>query len=103
MGSKSKNHRSRTNEVLAILFIALAVLLILSLVTYDPKDPSWNSLGPQVRSSNLIGKFGSYLSAFSLSLFGLPALFLPILMTVIARRIFFAEEFAMTCRKTIGP
>jgi S-DNA-T family DNA segregation ATPase FtsK/SpoIIIE len=101
MGSKT-NHRSRTNEVLAILFIAFAVLLILSLVTYDPKDPSWNSVGPQVRSSNLIGKFGSYLSAFSLSLFGLAALFIPILMTMLAVRIFFAEELALQLRKIIG-
>jgi S-DNA-T family DNA segregation ATPase FtsK/SpoIIIE len=102
MSSKSKNHRSRTNEVLAILFIALAVLLILSLVTYDPKDPSWNSVGPQQRSSNIIGMFGSYISAFTLSLFGLAALFVPILMTVIAVRIFFAEEVAVHLRKIIG-
>ncbi|MBI3651115.1 MAG: DNA translocase FtsK [Acidobacteria bacterium] len=102
MGSKSKHHRSRTNEVIAIVFIALAVLMLLSLVTYDPKDPSWNSVGPQQRSANLIGVFGAYLSAFLLSLFGLAALFMPILMSVIAVRIFFAEELAMHLRKIIG-
>src|ERR1051325_1675417 len=102
MGSKVRHHRSKMNEVLAILLIALAILLILSLVTYDAKDPSWNSVGPQQRSSNLIGIFGSYISAFLLSIFGLAALFIPILMTVIAVRIFFAEELAMHVRKIIG-
>jgi S-DNA-T family DNA segregation ATPase FtsK/SpoIIIE len=102
MSSKSKKHRSRTNEVIAIVLIALAVLLILSLVTYDPKDPSWNSVGPQQRSSNLIGIFGAYISAFLLSMFGLASLSIPILMIVIAVRIFFAEEVGVPVKKAIG-
>jgi DNA segregation ATPase FtsK/SpoIIIE, S-DNA-T family len=102
MSSKSKKHRSRTNEVLAIILIAFSVLLILSLVTYDPKDPSWNSAGPQQRTANLIGLFGAYLADFLLSMFGLAALSIPVLMIVIAVRIFFAEEVGVPVKKAFG-
>jgi DNA segregation ATPase FtsK/SpoIIIE, S-DNA-T family len=102
MSSKSKKHRSRANEVIAIVLIAFAVLLILSLVTYDPKDPSWNSVGPQQRSSNLIGIFGAYLADFLLSMFGLASLSIPVLMVVIAMRIFFAEKVGVPFKKAIG-
>ena len=102
MSSKSKKHRSRANEVIAIVLIAFAVLLILSLVTYDPKDPSWNSVGPQERSSNLIGIFGAYLADFLLSMFGLASLSIPVLMIVIAMRVFFADEVGVPFKKAIG-
>src|SRR5436190_18621401 len=102
MSSKSKKHRSRTNEVLAVILIAFSVLLILSLVTYDPKDPSWNSVGPQQRSSNLIGVFGAYLADFLLSMFGLASLSIPVLLVVIAVRVFFAEEVGVTIKKAIA-
>jgi S-DNA-T family DNA segregation ATPase FtsK/SpoIIIE len=102
MSSKSKKHRSRTNEVLAVILIAFSVLLILSLVTYDPKDPSWNSVGPQQRLSNLIGIFGAYLADFLFSMFGLASLAIPVLMIVIAVRIFFAEEIGIPVKKAIG-
>lgn len=102
MSSKSKKHRSRTNEVLAVILIAFSVLLILSLVTYDPKDPSWNSVGPQQRSSNLIGVFGAYLADFLLSMFGLASLSIPVLLVVIAVRVFFAEEVGVPVKKALG-
>src|SRR5688572_3352561 len=84
-------HRSRRNDVLAIIFFAVAVLLILSLVTYDPKDPSWNSVSSQQKASNLIGTVGAYLSNIFLELFGLAALVIPVLLIFLALRIFFAE------------
>jgi S-DNA-T family DNA segregation ATPase FtsK/SpoIIIE len=102
MSSKSKKHRSRTNEVLAVILIAFSVLLILSLVTYDPKDPSWNSVGPQQRLSNLIGVFGAYLADFLFSMFGLASLSIPVLMIIIAVRVFFAEEIGIPVKKAIG-
>ena len=38
---------SRGNEILAILFIALGLLLALCLISaaFYPNDPSWNSAG----------------------------------------------------------
>ena len=95
-------HRSRRNDVLAIIFFAIAVLLILSLVTYDPKDPSWNSVSSQQKASNLIGTVGAYISNIFLELFGLAALAIPVLLIFLALRIFFAEAPGFPKRKAVG-
>ena len=88
--TKPSSKKSLANEVLAVVLVAAAVLLVLSLVTYDPRDPSWNSVGPQQEPRNLIGVFGAHISDFFLNLFGLASLLIPMLLTIIAARAFFS-------------
>jgi hypothetical protein len=46
----------RAREITAILFLALALLLLLSLISYDPGDASFNRYMTEVRPPhNLIG------------------------------------------------
>ena len=51
---------SRGNEILAILFIALGLLLALCLISaaFYPNDPSWNSAG-QSQTQNWAGAIGA--------------------------------------------
>ncbi len=100
--AKSSGGSSLANEVVAVLIIAAAVLLFLSFITYDPKDPSWNSVGPTEKPKNLIGLLGAYVADFFLQLFGLAALVIPVLMTLIAARIFFSDRARLPIRKSIG-
>ena len=66
MSSKPKvsqsGYKSWTNEVLAIGLALLAVMLFLSLVTYSPKDPTFNTASSQQGTTNLIGVVGANLS-----------------------------------------
>ena len=98
--TKHSSTKSLANEVLAVVLVAASVLLLLSLVTYDPRDPSWNSVGPQQEPRNLIGAFGAHASDFFLNWFGLAALLIPILLTIIAARAFFSGSIPM--RKVLG-
>jgi DNA segregation ATPase FtsK/SpoIIIE, S-DNA-T family len=100
--SKNTGNKSLINEAVAVILVAVAVLLLVSLITYNPKDPSWNSTGGQTSPSNLIGPFGSYLSDFFLQLFGLVALVIPVLLVLIAARIFFSERAEIPIRKAVG-
>ena len=100
--AKSSGGKSLANEVVAVVIVAAAVLLFLSFITYDPKDPSWNSAGPAEKPQNLIGLLGAYVADFFLQLFGLAALIIPVLMTLIAFRIFFSDAARLPVRKTIG-
>ncbi|MCI0489641.1 MAG: DNA translocase FtsK [Blastocatellia bacterium] len=100
--TKKSGNRSLTGEVVAVVVAAAAVLLMLSLVTYDPKDPSWNSEGPTRTPANLIGNLGAYLGDFFLQFFGLAALIIPVLMVLIAARAFFSDRASVPARKTIG-
>ena len=98
--TKHSSTKSLANEVLAVVLVAASILLLLSLVTYDPLDPSWNSVGPQQEPRNLIGAFGAHASDFFLNWFGLASFLIPILLTVIAARAFFSGSIPV--RKVAG-
>ncbi|HSF25624.1 MAG TPA: DNA translocase FtsK [Blastocatellia bacterium] len=98
--TKPSSTKSLANEVLAVVLAASSVLLLLSLVTYDPRDPSWNSVGPQQEPANVIGLVGAHVSDFFLNLFGLASVLIPVLLTVIAARAFFSGNIPV--RKVMG-
>jgi S-DNA-T family DNA segregation ATPase FtsK/SpoIIIE len=74
--------RSRPlNLLLGSVLMLVAALLLLSLATYHPSDPSWNSstgiAGPQA-VRNWIGPTGAYLSDLLLQIFGIAAFGFPL-------------------------
>jgi len=89
-------------EVLAVVLIALAALLLLSLATHNPKDLSWNSTGPAHPPSNLIGRFGAYVSDFFIQMFGLASFSIPLLMAAIALRTLLGGDPVLPARKVAG-
>jgi S-DNA-T family DNA segregation ATPase FtsK/SpoIIIE len=71
-------HR-RLNELIGLLVLASAILLFLSLASFHPTDPSFNSDGSgPIR--NWIGPAGAYASDLLLQIEGLSAFFLPLLL-----------------------
>ena len=66
----------RLNELVGLLVLASAVLLFLSLVSYHPTDPSFNTVGSgPVR--NWIGPAGAYISDLLLQIEGVLRLLPP--------------------------
>ncbi|MFY9607104.1 MAG: DNA translocase FtsK [Blastocatellia bacterium] len=98
--TKPSSTKSLANEVLAVVLVAASVLLLLSLVTYDPRDPSWNSVGPEQEARNLIGVLGAHIGELFLNLFGLASFLIPVLLTVVAARTFFSDGIPV--RKAVG-
>jgi S-DNA-T family DNA segregation ATPase FtsK/SpoIIIE len=71
-------HR-RLNELVGLLVLASATLLLLSLISYHPTDPSLNTDGSgSIR--NWIGPAGAYTSDILLQIEGLSAFILPLLI-----------------------
>jgi DNA segregation ATPase FtsK/SpoIIIE, S-DNA-T family len=69
----------RLNELVGLLVLASAVLLLLSLVSWRPTDPSFDTIGPgPVR--NWIGPVGAHLSDALLQIEGLSAYLLPLFL-----------------------
>jgi S-DNA-T family DNA segregation ATPase FtsK/SpoIIIE len=102
--AKPSNKKSHASEALAVVLVAAAVLLLLSLVTFNPKDPSWNSIGPPQQPKNIIGVFGAHIGDIFLQLFGLASLAIPLLLILIAvaTRAFFSERTEIPVRKAVG-
>jgi hypothetical protein len=69
----------RLNEVTGLVFLAAGVLFLLSLASFHPGDPSWNHVGGNLATHNLIGRFGAHLSDLLLQAFGLGAFVFPFL------------------------
>src|SRR6185503_4144751 len=90
--TKSSAKKSLANEVLAVVLIAAAVLLLLSLFSYDSRDPSPNSVGPQREPHNLIGVVGAFISDVFLQWFGLASLLVPALLIIVALRAFSTKD-----------
>ncbi|MCF6807012.1 DNA translocase FtsK 4TM domain-containing protein [Thiotrichales bacterium 19S9-12] len=63
-----------------IIVGALAVFLLISLVTYNPYDPSWSQASSNNSIQNMAGEVGAYSADILLSLFGLFAYLIPFLM-----------------------
>jgi S-DNA-T family DNA segregation ATPase FtsK/SpoIIIE len=79
----------RGNEILAILFIALGLLLALCLISaaFYPNDPSWNSAGA-AETHNWAGAIGANVAATAFQFIGLAAYLLPLLLFAAAWRRF---------------
>ncbi|MCC7236334.1 MAG: DNA translocase FtsK [Bryobacterales bacterium] len=74
----------RLNEAGGLVCLSAALALSLSLVSYQPLDPSWNTASGALRAQNLIGNTGAWLSDLLLQTFGLAAYLLPLFLTALA-------------------
>ena len=61
------------SDIKSIGFLGLAVFIGLALISYNPKDPSFNSLGHGLKTLNYWGILGSFLADLIYQLMGLPA------------------------------
>ena len=74
----------RLNEAGGLVFLFAGLFFILSLISFHPQDPSWNTASGVVRAHNLTGFAGSYTSDFCFQLLGLGALGIPALLWMLA-------------------
>jgi S-DNA-T family DNA segregation ATPase FtsK/SpoIIIE len=94
---------SRGNEILAILFIALGLLLALCLISaaFYPNDPSWNSAG-SAETHNWAGFIGANVAATGFQLIGLAAFLLPLLLFAAAWRRFHTATIHRPWMRIVG-
>jgi len=63
-----------------IVFGALALVLLLALVSFDPQDPGFTNTGEPGRIANLIGPIGAWVADVFLAVFGVPAFLFPVML-----------------------
>lgn len=62
------------------MLIAIAIVLMLALLTYDARDPGWSHVGPREHAENLVGPVGAWFADVVLYLFGYLAFILPVMV-----------------------
>ncbi len=75
-------------EYYPIILMAVAVFLLLCLISYDPRDPSFNVATNKPGISNLCGLLGSHIADAIVQLFGKAALLLPCSLIFFSVRLF---------------
>jgi S-DNA-T family DNA segregation ATPase FtsK/SpoIIIE len=80
----------RLNELIGFLCLTMAVLISLSLLSYNPRDAAFNVSASQVESQhithNWIGPVGSYSADLLFQIFGFAAFLLPVALIVVGWR-----------------
>src|SRR5438132_9298260 len=93
----------RLTELTGFLLGVLGLLVLLSLASYLPWDPSLDtvpSTAPSVR--NWIGLWGSYLADVLFQVFGWVAYLVPLVLFVVGIRLLRGRTFAAPWTKSVG-
>ncbi len=93
--------RSRSGEVAGFFLLVIGLLIWLSLVSYHPEDPSWNT-ATAGRARNLIGTVGSHVADVLLQAFGLVAFPLPVVLVLVAWNLVRSRGWALLVPRLVG-
>ena len=93
----------RISEILGVALFALALIWLISLVTYEPTDPVWffttESTEPP---ANFVGRIGAFLAELSFQLFGYASYLLPAVIAVIGWHYFWCQPPDAAYTKIVG-
>src|SRR5436190_19353465 len=93
----------RISEFLGVALFALALIWLISLVTYEPTDPVWFfTTGALHPPANFAGRVGAFLAELSLQLFGYAAYLLPGVFAWIGWYYFWCQPFDAIYTKLFG-
>ncbi len=98
---KAAKH-SRWNDVVAVIVAAVAVLVFLCLVTSDPADRSFVSTGNGGATRNWVGVAGANIAALVFSAFGWVGYLVPVLIGLIAWRVFQTDSLVPRVSRVAG-
>ena len=95
----------RLNEAVGLMLLSLALLLILSLFSYHPMDPSLNvsrHLISQDLVHNFIGKYGSVLADLLLTAFGYTSFLFPVIFSIFGWKWLRSQDIKTPAIKIFG-
>ena len=74
--------QQRINEILGFIYLAIAVLVFVSLISFDPADLGGFASTYNVDPENFVGIIGAYIGAFLFFLIGQSAYIIPVLCLI---------------------
>ena len=104
MEETPNDHRhKRKREIQGVVCLALAVFLLLCLLSYAPRDPSFTRFVADGQSThNLTGKFGAYTADSIIRLLGIASFLLPVALLACAFQFFLRPAFIVNAHRVFG-
>jgi len=95
---------TRLAEFMGLCCFALALMLLISLATYSPRDPApFFKAGATGPAQNFIGPFGAFLAELLIpQLFGVAALLLPLVLGIAGWKLFWCRPIEAPYTKACG-
>jgi DNA segregation ATPase FtsK/SpoIIIE, S-DNA-T family len=90
------------NEIIGLILIGIGIVILLALISYDSSDPSWNSVGGNIRARNWVGPMGAKVSDALYQAFGIAALIVPLMLFIIGRWQWDDDESEVSKPKILG-
>ena len=94
--------RSRSREYAAVVLAAMALFVLVCLLSYDPRDPSLNVVTARGHVSNLGGLVGSYIADALVQILGISSLVVPAALFLIAFRLLLSPVTGVTWTATLA-
>jgi len=98
----------RSSDVVGVVLIFFAIFIFVSLISYDPQDPSWTNTGwadsqlSEQKIHNAIGKAGAYLSDAFFQIFGLASFLISVALFYMGIQCFSSREERSLLMKSMG-
>ena len=104
MATSVESRSMRGAELLGLVAFALALMLLIALATFDPRDPApFFKAGVEGPARNFIGPFGAFLAEMLIpQLFGLASLLLPIVLGLLGWKLFWCKPIDAPYTKVFG-
>ena len=104
MATTVESRSMRGAELLGLVAFALALMLLIALATFDPRDPApFFKAGVEGPARNFIGPFGAFLAEMLIpQLFGLASLLLPIVLGLLGWKLFWCKPIDAPYTKAFG-
>ncbi|MBF0497239.1 MAG: DNA translocase FtsK 4TM domain-containing protein, partial [Deltaproteobacteria bacterium] len=101
--SQNETQKELFPEVMGLFLLGLTVFTAVSLATFHPNDPSlFSSQSPAATVHNLLGSVGASLSWGLLSLIGLGAFWLPVVLLLLSIRFFFNRRLTRPLASSVA-
>ena len=92
---------NRLNEAVGVLCLSLGLFITLSLASYHPYDPSWNT-ATAARPRNLMGYPGAHLADYLYQAIGLTAIVVPVLVFMLGWKWIRSQPIEAPTAKVLG-
>src|ERR1041385_5724802 len=93
----------RISEFLGVALFALALLWLISLVTYEPSDPVWFfTSGAAHAPANFAGRVGAFLAELSFQITGYAAYLIPAIIAIVGWHYFWCQRPDAAYTKVTG-
>ena len=102
MGEKRNGPAAKRHEIFGVSLLMLSVLVFGCLISYNPRDSSFNGLFYKMTADNRVGRMGAYASDLLFQIFGIAAFLLLAPMLILSWKLIRGRSISSPSMRTLG-